>query len=185
MEEVQLFQEAKSKMELAKRRQDAAILQQIVEPLAEAIEELSDSIKDAKNTEPLPEQNYFDKDLGKNVIEAIDKVFNVISKIKFPEQKAIDFAPLNTIATEIKKGNDNILELLNKPNQSEELYRLITAMVGKQNIFLEKGFEQINYSKELTAITDAINKKENMVSDITFIYGEGGQIKKAVPNYKK
>jgi len=49
MEEVAVFQQAQHKLELAKKKQDAALLQQIIEPLAEAIEELNSTLLDIKN----------------------------------------------------------------------------------------------------------------------------------------
>lgn len=185
-DELAIIQREQEKMEVKKRKADVAILQQVLEPIEEAMMELKDviqlSIKEAK-----PEKaEHFDKDFNTKLLKSLDKVFSLISNFKQSEVK-IDLSPITAIATEIKKGNDTITDLIrqsNSGNTTGELFRMITAMVGKQNAFIEKGFSQIDYSAKIDSLIQAVSNKNN-IEEINFIYREGGQIIGAKPIYKK
>lgn len=187
MSEIETLQAVQSKLELAKRRQDISVIQQIVEPLAEAIEELTETIQAAKSEVSKEVPDYFDKDFNKNISASVTKIAGFLSQFK--QDINIDLSPINSIATEIKKQNEAIISLLNKSNsnQSDELYRLITAMVNKNNAFIEKGFQVADYSKQLQSISDALtNKEDNRVERLTIIYNQNGdRIREVIPVYKK
>lgn len=187
-DELAIIEREQDKIAIKKRKADAAVLQQVLEPLEEAMNELTDIIKQSvdKETKEPEKQEYFDKDFGKNVILAIDKVFNLIKGFKQADVK-IDLSPITAIAQEIKRGNDSILDLIkqsNSGNISGELFRMFTAMIGKQNALIEKGFIQIDYSSKIDSLIQAVGNKNN-IEEINFVYGEGGQIKSAKPTYKK
>lgn len=182
MGELETLQAVQSKIELAKRKQDISVFQQIVEPLAEAIEELVEAVKSGK--EALKQPDYFDKDFNKNISASINKIVGFLTQFK--QDINIDLSPINSIATEIKKQNEAILTLLNKSDngQTDEIYRLVSALIGKQNIFLEKS-NQADYSTQLQSISDALNKEDNRVERLTITYGQyDGRIKEVVPVYK-
>ncbi len=178
-ESVETLQSVQSKLELAKRRQDISIFQQIVEPLAEAIEELAGAIQTVKK-EVVTQPDYFDKDFNKNVSSSISKIVGFLGQFKID----IDLSPINSIATEIKKQNEVLIRLLSE-SKSDEVYRLVVALIGKQTAFLEKS-NQINYSTQLQSISDALNKKNNQVERLTITYGKyDDRINEIVPIYKK
>lgn len=190
MTELQSLQESHAKMEVAKRKQDSMLLQQIVEPLAEAIEELSETIKEAKieeKKEEKPEPDYFDKDLNKNVTTAIDKVFVLLQKFKQPNI-TVDLSPVvNQLGAELKKGNDSIASLLNKfitsNNSNPELEKLLRVLISNQNNSVVKLEKQIDYSAKLDSVIEAINSRP-LVEKITV---EQAQYGKTIitPIYKK
>lgn len=185
-EELAIIQRAKDKISIDNRKKDVAILKQVLEPIEEGMGELSGSINSLMSFfEKVGTKNpeYYDKSLSANVISAIGKISELIKNFKQSEIK-IDLSPIASIATEIKKGNDNILELLNKPNQSDEVVRMLTAMIGKQNISFEKWQKEIDYSDKLDALTQAIMSSDNRVQEINFKYNEAGIIKAAIPTYK-
>ena len=83
--------------------------------------------------------NYYDKDLCKTLKETTKELVDAFSKIQPPKVTVnspvnIDLKPIQSIANDISKGQNDILTLLNKLNngdKSGELYRLITAMIGR------------------------------------------------------
>lgn len=188
-DELAIIEREQDKIAIKKRKADAAVLQQVLEPIEEGMGELSTSINSLMSFfEKLGTNNpeYYDKKLGENVSGAIQKLSTAISNFKQAEVK-IDLSPITAIAQEIKRGNDSILDLIkqsNSGNTSGELFRMITAMVGKQNAFIEKGFIQIDYSSKIDSLIQAVGSKNN-IEEINFVYGEGGQIKSAKPTYKK
>lgn len=190
MSEIETLQGNISKLELAKRKQDISVFQQIVEPLAEAIEELSEAVQMARKESEIArkgdaiEQNYFDKDFNKNISSSLTKIVGFLTQFK--QDINIDLSPINSIAAEIKKQNETILTLLSKANngQSDEIYRLVSVLISKQSIFLERS-QQTDYSTELKKISEAISNKDNRVQELTLIYNESGdRIRRVVPVYK-
>ena len=125
--------------------------------------------------------NYYDKDLCKTLKETTKELVDAFSKIQPPKVTVnspvnIDLKPIQSIANDISKGQNDILTLLNKLNngdKSGELYRLITAMIGRQDAIIEKAFQVVNYSPELKSIAEAINKKNSYVGEITQRNGNG------------
>lgn len=183
-DEAVIIENAQKKIELEKRRKDVAILKQVLEPIEEAMSELKDALENSIKIEK-KEQVYFDKDFNSSLVTSLDKLLSLIKSFKQPEFK-IDLSPITSIASEIKKGNDSIMELLSRPNQSDELYRMISAMVGRQNAFIEKGFTQVDYSAKFDALAEAINKKDDRVMELSIVYDQSGTVlKKVVPMYKK
>lgn len=183
-EELAIIREQK-KIANKARTEDVAILRQTLEPIQEALGELKETIEESISLEKKekPQQEYYDKDFNAKLLTTISKALTLIGNFKIPEQKQIDLTP---IAAEIKKQNESIIALLNKPNQSEELQRLIVAMVGKQTSFLEREFKEVDYSEQLKKISESIsNKTSDRVEKLTVVYEYGGSIKEVVPVYKK
>lgn len=174
-----------AKLEEAQKVRDIAAFEKIVDPLTESIEELTDILKAVNKDKKNPEkQDYFDKELSKNLVGAIDKVFKLLQGFK-QQNISIDLSPINAIAAEIKNQNTAILSLLNKSNnnQSDELCRMVQALIGKQNVFLEKS-SQADYSAQLQAISEKLGK-DNRVEKLTVIYNPSGdRIKEVIPTYK-
>lgn len=116
-------------------------------------------------------KDYFDKELSTTLKETITEAIIAFSKINPPTINVaapeINLQPIQSLAVEIKKQNENIIALLNKPNQSEELQKLITAMASKQIAFLEKEFQQIDNTFELKYIGEGVNKKTSYVGVVT------------------
>lgn len=125
--------------------------------LLKRIDKSNDEILEIQNT-----TEYFDKALSGELKSAIEKLG------KF-EDATIEFKPtinvdLKPIATAISKQNDEILKFLQKlstPNgqQNEGLYNLIVSMVEKNNAFIDKGINQIDYSKQISSIAESIGKR--------------------------
>lgn len=187
-EELEVIEKAKSKIADDSRKKDVAILRQVLEPIEEAMTELKEVIQKSvdKETKEPEKQEYFDKDFNAKLITSLNKVFDIIKNLKQSEVK-IDLSPITGIAQEIKRGNDSIIDLIkqsNSGNTTGELFRMITAMVGKQNAFIEKGFSQVNYSDKIDSLIKAVGNKNN-IDEIIFVYGEGGHVISAKPIYKK
>lgn len=189
-DELAIIEREQDKIAIKKRKADAAVLQQVLEPIEEGMGELSTSINSLMSFfEKLGTNNpeYYDKKLGENVSGAIQKISTAITNFKQAEQKPIDFSPIISVVQEMKRGTDTLIDLIkqaNSGNTSGELFRMITALVGKQNAFIEKGFSQIDYSSKIDSLIQAVGNKNN-IEEINFVYGEGGQIKSAKPTYKK
>lgn len=187
-EELAIIENARNKIATDNRRKDVAILKQVLEPIEEGMGELSNSINTLMSFfEKLGTSNpeYYDKKLGDNVSSAIIKLSTTISNLKQSEIK-IDLSPIASIAEEIKKGNDSIAKLLNTPNQSDEVIRMLSAYLNKQSIAFEK-LTQMDYSSKLDELISAISNKSNdRIEMITFNYDQSGtSIRQAVPTYKK
>lgn len=150
------------------------------------IEHLTDIAEIATN------QKYYDENL-KSVIEtAIEKVSTTFSQIKTPEVKFepkinVDFKLLQPIFDKIYEGQNTIAALLNKfnSNPNEELQKLIVAMVGKNNAFLDKTFEKYDYTKQLQSIAEGMNKKNDRVEKIVFNRDRSNLITDGTVVYKK
>lgn len=185
-----VIQREQDKIAIKKRKADAAVLGMVLEPVEEKLEGVSESIGTLIaffNKVTSGNVEYFDKGLNKGISDSIDKLINAIKGFKQAEQKPFDLAPIISIGQELKRGTDAMIDLIkqsNSGNTSGELFRMITAMVGKQNAFIEKGFSQIDYSSKIDSLIQAVGSKNN-IEEINFVYGEGGQIKSAKPTYKK
>lgn len=186
-EELAIIQREQDKIANTERKKNVAILKQVLEPIEEAMSELTDVIKLSIDKEKEPDKSeYFDKDFNAKILKSLDNVFKVISNFKQSDIK-IDLSPITSIATEIKKGNDSITDLvkqLNSGNTTGELFRMITAMIGKQNAFIEKGFSQIDYSEKLDAITNALSNKDSQIERLKIVY-QGEYLHEVIPIYKK
>lgn len=160
MGEVRDLKEIKDKLEDAKRRQDVAVLQQVLEPLTEAVEELSSILQVAKKAKE--KEIEVEPFTGKNIVESLDKLLVLLQKFK---QQNIDLSPIKNIASEINTSNKAILVLLGKLNNqsndsgNERLIKMVLDMVQKQNDFMSKGIKENDYSEHLTAISNALSNK--------------------------
>lgn len=175
MTELQTLEGLKTELEFKKRKQDISAIQQMIEPLAEAIEELTSVITEVKNSAVPVVPDYFDKELNKNLTGSIEKVAGAFQKFK--QTINVDLSPITSIATEIQKQNQSIITLVNnlsKGNNSEELYRLITAMVGKNNAFLERAFMQVDYSSQLDKLNENVKKAVEWEGEVTERAYDGG-----------
>jgi len=118
--------------------------------------------------------NYYDKELCNTLKETTKELVTAFSKIQPPQVKVtptinVDLNPLRNAFTEISKGQNEIISLLKRKDSddSPELTRLITAMIGKQNAIIEKGNQVVDYSPQLKSIAEAINKKNAYEGEIT------------------
>lgn len=110
----------------------------------------------------IAEKGEQDKTLGDSIKDSVQKAMISISEqkaptLEFKPQIKIDIQP---IADEIAKQNSRIISLIEKigsGGKSEELVKMLTALVNDQREFLKKGFQQFDYSKQLNEIRDGIN----------------------------
>lgn len=172
--------------EEAEKSREMQTFQKTVDDLTESIEDFTGKFQElidlqvAESKKEKPIAEYFDKDLK----SSIDKAVGVLQKLKqtAPEIN-IDISPL---ANEIKKSNDKIIELLNRPNQSDEVVRMLSAMVGKQNITFEKFANQVDYSPKFDLLIQAMNNNKSnseKVQELEVQY-KNGAISKVIPIYK-
>jgi hypothetical protein len=157
-EELAIIQREQEKIENKKLSKSVAILKQTLEPVESKLEDVSESIDTLisffnKVTTSNPE--YFDKKFNENISSSIDKLFNLLKNFKQSEIK-IDLSPISSIATEMKNQNIAILALLNKPNQSVDLYKMIVSMVAKQNAT----FDKLSEIKNTPQINQPIEKEK-------------------------
>lgn len=149
------LERAKLRLQEAKSNNDISTFNKIVNPLTEAIEELTDVIEQVKKGE----QDYYDKDLTKELSQSIDKIAAVLSDVKQPELDLTPItAPIVSIATEIKSQNKNLLELVTNlfEQSNKDGYELLLkeamVMIQKSNDFINNGMKQMDYSQELNNI---------------------------------
>lgn len=172
--------------EEAEKSREMQTFQKTVDDLTESIEEFTGKFQElidlqvAESKKEKPVTEYFDKDLK----GSIEKAVGLLQKLKQPTPEInIDISPL---ANEIKKSNDKIIELLNRPNQSDEVVRMLTAMVGRQNITFEKFADQVDYSSKFDLLIQAMNNNKSnneKVQELEVQY-KNGAISKVIPIYK-
>ena len=157
-------QELAQKIALQKDKREAAVIEQIVEPLVDAVEELNDTLRAIKNIKPEGEKQMDGfKDMGNNLLISIEKVFGLLQKL---QPQKLDLSPITSIATEIKSQNTSLLNLVstlsNESNKAgyEGLVKEVMAMVQRSNDFISKGLQQVDYSKEFSALTAVIEKNK-------------------------
>ena len=117
-------------------------------------------------------KKYYDETLGGTIKSTIKELVSAFSKIKAPEVNvspniSMDLSPLQASIdnmTGTTKKLSGLIEKMNNGDKSDELYRLIVAMINKQNIFTEKAVSQIDYSIPLQSISDALNKEKSEVA---------------------
>lgn len=103
------------------------------------------------------------------IATAIQKISEIQAKIEFNPQIRVDIAPIASMIAKqndvLQKQNADILSLMqlmaNTPEakKDEGLYQLVVHMVEKQTLFIEKGFNPVDYSKELAQIAQSIPKR--------------------------
>lgn len=154
--EMEQLQEVREDVLLVKADINLAGLSKLLSTLKDGIEELNEN--DQK-------KEYYDKGLCGALKSTVTELVSAFSKIKQPvinvAAPSIDFSQLKSIASDISGQNKvlvNLIERLNSTNDNGELYRLVTAMIGRQNAFIEKGFQAANYTDELKRIGDGLNK---------------------------
>lgn len=154
------------------------------------LEKLNDHFTDM--AEIAANQKYYDENIGATIKSDIQTLITTFSQIKTPEVKFepkinVDFRPLQNIADKISESNQTIISLLNKfnTNPNEELQKLIVAMVGKNNAFLDKTFEKYDYTKQLQSIAEGMNKKNDRVEKIVFNRDRSNLITDGTVVYKK
>lgn len=125
--------------------------------------------------------------------QSIERVITAVAQQKIPEVKVnVDLAPIQSIASDISRQNETLIKLLNKlsmgdSGKSDELHRLIVAMISKQNMFLEREVQQFDYTKQLSAISESLNKtvETEKIEVLNIKRGEGNLITSVIPVYKK
>lgn len=186
-EELAIIREQK-KIANKARTEDVAILKQTLEPVEEKLDNVSESIENlisflegiGKNKE---DREYFDKELGTIISASVDKLFNVIKNFKQAEIK-IDLSPITSIASEIKKGNDNILQCLNRPDQSAEVYKMVSSMIAKQNAMYDKFMSMKEAEKTEVQHTVEKEEKKNTEWEFTVIRNQSGSFNKVIAKSK-
>lgn len=140
------------------------------------------------------EPEYYDKEFGKQFCDSMEKMMAMMANMPPPAvtvtpKISIDLKPLQGIAENISEQNKSLISLIEKFNKgSPELHKEIAAMVGKQNEFIEKGFKQIDYTKEMMALTEAVkNAKPSDRPIVTKlrVNRDGFGITEVIPEYKK
>lgn len=106
---------------------------------------------------------YFDPTLTTSLQETVSKLGEAFSKMQPPiinvsPQLKFDIQPL---VAKIGEQNNTLINLISKFNtgQNDNLYKLILSVVEKQNNFLDREFKQIDITKNLVEIKDAINNR--------------------------
>lgn len=154
-----------------------------------ALKSLMETIKESIDLllENQINKDYYDADLGKNISKAVENAIAAFAKVKAPviNVAAVDLKPLQSIAGDIAKGQSNLaglIEKMNKGDKSDELYRLIIVTNNQVKGFLEKGFEQINYTDQLSKLIEA--SKRPLLEKLTIVRGDHGKMI-ATAEYKK
>lgn len=137
----------------------AKVLAGLLEKLNSTVDELLDKNGSKKNIE------YYDKSLAENLKGALKEAVTEFAKIKAPQVTvnpniSVDLSQIKSIASVITEQNAALMGLVKKIGEgdnSQELYRLIVAMVGKNNAFLDKGIKQVNYTEDINKIVGEIN----------------------------
>lgn len=134
------------------------------------------------------------KGLAAQIKESVGKALEAIAEqkpptIQFSPQVKVDLKELQPITTEISRQNDTVIKLLNKltsgdGGKSEELQKLIIAMIGKQNNFLDKVFTQNDYTKQLETISEGVNKKNDRIEKLVAKRGDYNLLTEVIPIYK-
>lgn len=187
---------------LAEVREDVLVMNQeitakvmvaLFEKLSEAIDELMEGI--AKKETAKDFGDVLKAALSTTLSETVTQIFSSYKPGDFKPTINVDLKPIQQTFADISKQNDAIASLLNKllagdGGKSDELHKLITAMIGRQNVFLEKGMKQFDYTKELKAISDNLNKNDrierldvkrdradNLITSVIPIYKEAPKTK--------
>ena len=102
--------------------------------------------------------------VGESMKGALNEIKEVIKTFKPQELKQqinFDTKPIASLAETIRTQNKEIIELLRKP-QDDKTSRELMTMITRNNEFIGRAVQQVDYSKQLQAIADSLNKKEEI-----------------------
>lgn len=146
------------------RKESAAIR----DNLSRLVESIRDYFEESLDSES--KKQYFDKELGKTLSDAIEKSFSKLSEAK-PAQVSVkptinlDLNPIQSIASDISRQNKAIIEVLDKlksggnGSETTELYKMCMSMVSKTNSLVERIYNEKDYSVQLSSIAESLVKK--------------------------
>jgi hypothetical protein len=97
----------------------------------------------------------------KNVLGEIKEIIKSFKPQELKPQINFDTKPIALLAETIRTQNKEIIELLRKP-QDDKISRELMQMITRNNEFIGRATQQHDYSKQLQAIADNLNKKEEI-----------------------
>lgn len=123
-------------------------------------ENVTDMAAIANNTQ------YYDPNLTASLQSTVSQLVSAFSQIQAPvinvtPQLKFDLSLLQPALNKLGDQNNTLINLISKynNNQNDNLLKLITSLVERQINFLDTGFKQIDITKELTEIKQAINNR--------------------------
>ena len=154
---------------------------------------LMESIRDVfeEFTDTQESKEYFDKSLGKQIGDAIEKALTTLAKVQTkapvvnisPAQVNIDFKP---IAESLTKQNDAIISLMSKYNgndKSAELYKAVISMVADQRALMNRAEKEIDYTNKFTELIAAIKESKPQIDKLKIKRDQYNNLE-VVPQYK-
>lgn len=111
-------------------------------------------------------KNEDDKSVSGLIESKIEKAIEIFSRIQpatinVTPQLKFDLSLLQPALSKLGDQNNTLINLISKynNNQNDNLLKLITSLVERQINFLDTEFKQIDITKELTEIKQAINNR--------------------------
>lgn len=181
-EEAEEYSEAREDALNAKTDFSVAAIGALMEKLTDGIDDLAKSRIDS------------DKELCSTLKDTITNLATAFSKLKSPTVNveapniSVDLSPIKLIADNISSQNKSLLGLvdkINNGNKSDELYKLVVALVDKQNTFLSTALKQVDYTDKLTQLISVLGQSKPLIDEIEIIRNNDGVLKGMKPVYKK
>lgn len=149
-----------------------------VADIADNIEHLREDIVEV--FQKVASAEFFDKELGTTIKEAVSKLVKQVSNIE-PPIVNIDLSQIEVIVKSINAQNENIISAISKiQKESNDKYNDLVSqtleMVRTTNEFLRNGIAQIKEIMEA-------NKKPQ-IDMLRVVRGENDLIKEVIPVYK-
>lgn len=185
------------KLEVAKLKATASVMQQAFEPVEEGIGELNNNLKNLleflnKKPETKTDPEYFDKELSAKVVAGIGALSILIQKLK-----PVDLSPIKEIADSINSRNADLIKSLialsnvkNDTSAYDNLLRQTMAVIQKSNEYFAKGIEQFDTRPHLEKINLNLEKlADNVPIGWEFVskkegYAQLATTTKATPIFK-
>ena len=153
-----------------------------IHTLSEMVGDLQDTIGEMLRFQSKKE--YFDKSLPETFLTGIGKIADAIDKKPAPKitvpaaNITVDITPIRQVLSDVSSQNKILISLIekipttttNKGNDvnTEKLYNMVSKLVASQTAFLENGFKQIDFSKNIDAVSEAIiSRPANFVGRVT------------------
>lgn len=132
--------------------------------VAKLLNILNDNVTDM--AEIATKSQYYDPNLTASLQSTVSQLVSAFSQIQAPvinvtPQVKFDLSLLQPSLNKLGDQNNTLINLISKynNNQNDNLLKLITSLVERQINFLDTGFKQIDITKELTEIKQAINNR--------------------------